>query len=57
MFVLMLREIMGNNECFVWVNVERNTGILCVKCVLMLREILGSNECFVCVNVERNTEE
>ena len=42
MFVLMLREILGNNECFVWVNAERNTGDIV---------------CYVCVNVERNTGE
>ena len=40
--MLMLREILRNNECFVWVNVERNTGDIV---------------CFVCVNVERNTGE
>ena len=29
--VLMLREILRNNECFVWVNVEKNTE--CFVCV------------------------
>ena len=30
--VLILREILRNNECFLWVNVERNTrDIVCVN--------------------------